>query len=418
MKILFISTNSFPYDRKETLLESKVLHLSTVFDLIFILSATDQKTEKILLPSNVYSVSVSLNMNYLSKVFSLFGFFSKLIFQELMHQKQTAISWSKLKVALNSFYHSKQYSKKVFELCALHDLKIAHNFFYFHSYWCTDFPVAFSSLCKKFPNAHFSTRMHAYDLYEERHFPSYLPFRKKIFETCDKLFFISEQGKEYFKSTYSICENHKLHVNYLGVDLPTSNFQPIVSNHPELVIVSCSSLIPLKRVHLIIQSLSLIDDICIHWIHFGDGPLWEALQLTASEQLRPKANIRYEFKGYMANHTILSFYASTRVDLFVNVSQYEGVPISIMEAMSYGIPSIATQVGGVQEIIDEDHGYLINVDFDCKDLVEKIRTHSKRSNLEKAELSQKVRSLINLKFNKQTNIDVFLATILKNSSYS
>ena len=412
MKILFISTNSFPYDRKETLLESKVLQLSTVFDLIFILSATDQKTEEILLPRNVYSVSVNLRMNYLNKLFALFGFFSKLIFLELIHQKQSAISWSKLKVALNSFYHSKRYLKKVFELCNLYDLKNGNNFFYFHSYWCTDFPIAFSSLREKFPNAHFSTRMHAYDLYEERHSPSYLPFRKKIFETCDKLFFISEQGKEYFRTTYSISENNKLKVNYLGVDIPTSVFQPILSNQPELVIVSCSSLIPLKRVHLIIQSLSMIDDICIYWIHFGNGPLWEELLCLASEQLSHKENIRFEFKGYLANHTILSFYSSLHVDLFANVSHYEGVPISIMEAMSCGIPCIGTDVGGVNEIITEKNGFLVDVNFKPALLASVIENYFKLKIDEKLAYRKNAMQLIESRFNKSHNIDSFIKEVL------
>ena len=51
--------------------------------------------------------------------------------------------------------------------------------------------------------------------------------------------------------------------------------------------------------------------------------------------------------------------ALNQVDLFCNVSEYEGVPISIMEAMAYGIPCLATHVGGVSEIVNCQTGILI-----------------------------------------------------------
>ena len=414
MKILFISTNSFPYDRKETLLESKINRLSKDFDFVFILSASEYKNEEILLPNNVYSVFIYLNMSYSSKIISLLGFFSNVIFQELILQKQNSFSWRKLKVALNCYYKSKQYSKQVFELCRLHKIKNENNIFYFHSYWCTDFPVAFTYLRKKYTHAHFSTRMHAYDLYEQRHTPAYLPFRKQIFETCDKLFFISKQGKEYFKKTYSISENDKLQVNYLGVEVPTSIYKQNLLTKTELVIVSCSSMILLKRIHLIINTLALIDDIRIFWVHFGNGPLWEELHYYASEQLSHKENIRYEFKGYLPNQSIHSFYASTHVDLFVNVSKYEGVPISVMEAMAYGIPCVGTNVGGVNEIITNENGFLIDVNFKHQTLVSIMEQYFALGVEDKLSYRKSATNLIKNRFNKVHNIESFIKELLMN----
>ena len=53
----------------------------------------------------------------------------------------------------------------------------------------------------------------------------------------------------------------------------------------------------------------------------------------------------------------------THIDLFLNTSKYEGIPISIMEAIAYQIPCIATHVGGVPEIINNDNGYLLPINF-------------------------------------------------------
>jgi len=73
--------------------------------------------------------------------------------------------------------------------------------------------------------------------------------------------------------------------------------------------------------------------------------------------------IQYEFTGQKKNKEILKFYAENYIDIFINLSTTEGLPVSIMEAMSYGIPVIATNVGGTSEIVDNESGILIDIDF-------------------------------------------------------
>ena len=60
----------------------------------------------------------------------------------------------------------------------------------------------------------------------------------------------------------------------------------------------------------------------------------------------------------------MNYYNTYEIDLFVNLSTIEGVPVSIMEAQSSGIPVLATDVGSSKEIVDDDNGFLIPKDFE------------------------------------------------------
>ena len=120
----------------------------------------------------------------------------------------------------------------------------------------------------------------------------------------------------------------------------------------------------------------------IRWVHFGDGPLRKELEQMAKEKL---SNVKYEFQGIVANDKILDFYADNHVDLFINLSSSEGIPVSIMEALSAGIPVVATNVGGTAEAVNSQNGFLIPVNFNISDVALTITNYL---NLEPAQQLQ------------------------------
>src|SRR4051812_30808566 len=58
----------------------------------------------------------------------------------------------------------------------------------------------------------------------------------------------------------------------------------------------------------------------------------------------------------------MKFYSENFVHLFLNTSSSEGIPVSIMEAQSFGIPVMAPQVGGIPEIVSDENGKLFKPD--------------------------------------------------------
>ncbi|MDP4965460.1 MAG: glycosyltransferase, partial [Salibacteraceae bacterium] len=68
--------------------------------------------------------------------------------------------------------------------------------------------------------------------------------------------------------------------------------------------------------------------------------------------------------GYTPNHEILNYLAEHYVDCLINTSENEGLPVSIQEAISFGIPCMATDVGGTSDIVNDQTGLLISSYFD------------------------------------------------------
>ena len=87
----------------------------------------------------------------------------------------------------------------------------------------------------------------------------------------------------------------------------------------------------------------------------GDGPLKETLRRQIDELgLAGKAFLQGEVsdvKKYLLN-----------ADVFVSSSLYEGLPLSMLEAMAAGLPIVANDVGGIHDILKDGYnGYLVQV---------------------------------------------------------
>lgn len=172
------------------------------------------------------------------------------------------------------------------------------------------------------------------------------PWRAKTLGVSHSLL-ISQHGHDYLRSEYPDIAASRLHISRLGV--PDRGTRPARDYGAPLTIASCSNIVPVKQVHLIAQlAVALAKDRSVHWHHFGDGDrsLVEAALASAPDTLEAKLH------GRRSNADVIEFYRSNWIDLFVNLSLSEGVPVSIMEAISFGIPTLATAVDGTPEVVE------------------------------------------------------------------
>ncbi|MBC6400534.1 MAG: glycosyltransferase [Ekhidna sp.] len=201
------------------------------------------------------------------------------------------------------------------------------------------------------------TRAHRYDIYEDQRKHSYIPFRAFTLRKLSAVFCVSSQGQRYIVEKYGF--EKKVFKSFLGT---TDHGVSKGVNDGVLRLVSCSRIVPLKRVHLIAESIKQFShdhpDLTLEWYHFGDGKLRKNIESMVD---RVPKNLKVYLKGIVSNDRLLNFYRDHYVSLFVNLSSSEGLPVSIMEAMSFGIPVVATEVGGVAEIVDSESGILLSV---------------------------------------------------------
>lgn len=232
----------------------------------------------------------------------------------------------------------------------------------FYSVWMDEGALLFAILKAKKKIPYFVFRLHGYDLYDERRTGNYMPFRYFNFMHAKKIFIVSKAGKEYLENKKLFPQ--KLVVNYSGLyDMGLNPF-----SNEEFTLISVSNLIPLKRVDKIIEILRLIP-FKVKWIHFGEGEIKPDLINVASSL---PGNIEWKFNGQTSQEELIRFYSTQSVNLLIHLSETEGLPMAVVEALSFGIPAMACDVGGLPEIINESTGILLPEKFDVREVADKI----------------------------------------------
>lgn len=112
-----------------------------------------------------------------------------------------------------------------------------------------------------------------------------------------------------------------------------------------------------KRVHLFPEIVASLEKagVSFHWTIAGDGPDRAALET------KMKGTAHVSFLGALNYTGIATVFDSH--DIFILVSDYEGLPLSLLEAMSYGlVPVVSDLESGIRDIVDQSNGMLVLVD--------------------------------------------------------
>ncbi len=241
-------------------------------------------------------------------------------------------------------------------------------------------------------------RLHGSDLYEELH-SGYAPLREEIFSNTDLIVTVSDNGRNYLQQKYPVFKN-KIKLSRLGVF--DNGLNPYTSGDT-FHIISVSNLVPLKRVDLIFECLQH-SSVNIVWHHFGDGPLKDQL----NERVKTaREGLKVVMHGFVDNKSLMVFYKTQSLDLFINLSTSEGLPVSIMEALSFGVPVFATNVGGTSELVKDNLGKLIDPAITPSQLGASIDAFLKGNRAELELMRKNARQAYDLKVSAEINYNAF-----------
>lgn len=393
--ILFLITDDFPFGNGETFIENEIEYLAKNYSKIYIISKNIIDSQTRIIPSNCKAYK--MDKKYISMLNVLSD--KNYILDFCKNFKGTSLK----KILIFQFV-SKIIELKILEIIKRDKLEKRNIIIY--SYWFNSGAYAGISLKRKGIVKKIISRAHGYDLYTER---GEQFFKEEILKYIDKLYPCSKVGEIYLKKIYKKY-NHKIECSYLGVKKPDIEIK--INRSKEKIIVSCSNMIPLKRVELIIESLKKLEEKKeyrnIKWIHFGDGVEMNKLSELAKNSLK---YISYEFKGRIKNDKILEFYSKNLITFFIHLSSTEGLPVSMMEVQSYSIPIIATDVGGVSEIVNSEVGILLKATPQISDIV-KAMEHMLSFNLDSYKIYQENSyKNWNNNFNAEKNYTKFIENI-------
>ncbi len=138
--------------------------------------------------------------------------------------------------------------------------------------------------------------------------------------------------------------------------IDTERFSP-GSAEPDLDIISVGQLIPRKRMDVVIEAVALLRDrgITVRAGILGAGPLEKELARQIEER---KVGDRVELLGYRNDVEAVV----RRARIFALVSDWEGVPFAMIEAICAGLVPVVTDVGTISDWIrDDDNGHIVPV---------------------------------------------------------
>ncbi len=374
---LLMLTKFFPYGTGEAFIENEIKVISEYYDNITIIACeVPEKDSNVIrkVPENVTVHKVAANSK---KKDIIKGMMKKLSYDGNFKKEKKECKGLTRKAFLTYF---EEKSQRIFnEIKEKHYADdVTKEPYMLYSYWFFMTARVGTLIAEKIAKpVKMFTRAHRYDLYADQNKAGYLPYRKLFLDTYDEVFPCSDNGTAYLKKLYPDRSNN-VRTALLGT---LDHGIGKGSSDGVFRIVSCSRVEPVKRVNKIVEALHMIDhyEIDIEWTHIGDGSLFEDLKQQAEKQL---GNIRYIFTGNMKNEDIMKLYQKEPFDLLVNVSSSEGLPVSIMEAISFGIPCVGTDVGGTKEIvIDGVTGKLIPSDFETNELADIIKNFAGNGNM-------------------------------------
>ncbi|MCF7859282.1 MAG: glycosyltransferase family 4 protein [Candidatus Cloacimonetes bacterium] len=199
--------------------------------------------------------------------------------------------------------------------------------------------------------------VHGYPFHDYQNkitFHFYRLMEKFAAKFCDKVIFVNNYDRKEAIATMLVPSSKAVTIHN-GIELPRYT-KKIDLHKSELIIGSILRFWEQKN---IINTIKMAIEVCrqnrnLKFVFVGDGELY------------PAAKKLVEMSG-MSNKILLPGWVQDpaewlmKFDVFLLYSRWEGLPLSILEAMSYGLPIIASDIKGNNELVNAETGLLVPI---------------------------------------------------------
>lgn len=222
-------------------------------------------------------------------------------------------------------------------------------------------------LLKDFPKVKGLITIHGLSFYQQSGLKSFLYrwWLRRCVVQADHVHFECYADRDVLLQDVNLPQD-KVSVVYSGVDsvelLSREKARQTLSfTNEDIVIGGLGRNAEQKNQRLLLNAFKRLNHPSAKLCLIGHGPLRAELELQAKS-----LGIAEKVLFVEGNASLLPAF-----DVFVNTSWYEGMPFVVIEAGYAGLPVVATDVGGVAEVIEHNaSGYLTS--FDTLDVVEGI----------------------------------------------
>ncbi len=181
----------------------------------------------------------------------------------------------------------------------------------------------------------------------------FLEMQKTVARQLDRIITVSDQAKRDIQRDFEV-EPDRIRTVYNGID--TSTFRPVsgVARRPDFLLTT-SNVMPMKGLSVLLKAFAALVP---EYPHLELGVIGERDEMGMTDQLLQRLNISEQvtFHAQISTERMVELYS--RATLAVVPSLYEGFGLPAGEAMACGAPVVATETGGLPEVVG-DHGVLV-----------------------------------------------------------
>lgn len=280
------------------------------------------------------------------------------------------------------------------------------NINHIHAHWgATTATMAY--FVSQFTNIPWSFTLHRWDIKENN-------MLKEKVKSAQFVRCISEHGKKELFEIVDKKYQKKTKVIHMGVRTPL-DIKTFSKNKKVFTMITPANLLKIKGHRYLIKAcLNLLKQGIKNFqcIFFGEGILKNELESLIKER---GLTAYIKTAGAIPHEKLVGMYQNKKIDLVIlpsittNKGEHEGIPVSLMEAMAYGIPVISTNTGGIPELLSDRAGIMVE-EKSPKKLSRAIIKIMKEEDFAK-KLSQRAYQKIQEKFNIEKNTKILLELI-------